>query len=364
MMPPSASTAICGWATLFNLVACHRELEVAFAKYADNAPDTAAFAKNAGPQCLRIDYIGSNGQVSFYTPDFIVRTRDGRYYLIETKGREDRDVPSRARAAMAWCAGASTPDAPWEYLYIPQGVFERVRTNTIRDLAEACRPALQDLINAEKLKEERPLFALLSEADEKKPEIEGLVSAETLATLPERYRRAAEQAATLFRLCENKAGFNFAPVFSALLGSVDESAKNLVVRRLSGDVPAEAAKQKAWFDVYLPGNLDGGKRRHYESLAQNLKKTLVYSAGVSVLGLARSCLDYALNDSLKLGGVFDAVKTRFKVAGGRELLATVTRVNDFRNSRVAHQEQELTDAKLARRELVVWIEALRQFVAA
>ena len=129
-------------------------------------------------------------------------------------------------------------------------------------------------------------------------------------------------------------------------------------------MPSEAAKQKAWFDVYLPGNLDSGKRRNYESLAQNLKRTLVFSNGLSLLGLARNCLDYALNDNAKLGGVFDALKARFKVAGGRELLATLTRVNDFRNSRIAHQEQELTDAKTAKRELVVWIEALRQFAGA
>jgi type III restriction enzyme len=350
--------------TLFNLVPCNRELEVAFAKYADHAPDAAAFAKNAGPQCLRIDYIGASGQLAFYTPDFFARTRDGRHYLIETKGREDRDVPSKARAAIAWCAAASTPQAPWEYLYIPQTVFERLRTVTLRELADTCRPALQNLIEAETLREDRPLFALLAEADEQKPEIKGLVGAETLAALPERYRKAAEQAATLFRLCENKAGFNFAPVFSALLGSVDDAAKALLVRRLAPDVPCEAARQKAWFDVYLPGNLEGGKRRHYESLAQNLKRTLVHSNGVSLLGLVRNCLDYALNDNLKLGGLFDALKVRFKVAGGRQLLATATRVNDFRNTRVAHQEQELSDAKLAERELVVWIEALRQLTDA
>ena len=163
----------------------------------------------------------------------------------------------------------------------------------------------------------------------------------------------------MFRLCENKAGFNFAPVFSALLGSIDEAAKGLVVRRLSASVPSETAKQRAWFDIYLPHQIDGGKRRHYESLAQNLKRTLVFSNGVSVLGMLRSCLDYALNDNTKLSGVFEAVKAKFKVAGGRNLLDTVTRVNDFRNNRVAHQEQPLTDAKLTRPN---WPSGLTHFV--
>jgi len=46
--------------TLFNLVPCNRELEVAFATFIDRASDVAAFAKNAGPQCLRIDYLASS----------------------------------------------------------------------------------------------------------------------------------------------------------------------------------------------------------------------------------------------------------------------------------------------------------------
>ena len=44
--------------------------------------------------------------------------------------------------------------------------------------------------------------------------------------------------------------------------------------------------------------------------------------------------------------------------GGRKLLETITRINDFRNTYVAHQEKELTDRKLAEQELKIWIEAL------
>ena len=57
------------------------------------------FAKNAGPQSLRVDYLQTSGQLAFYTPDFFLRMNDGKHYLVETKGREDRDVPRKARAA-------------------------------------------------------------------------------------------------------------------------------------------------------------------------------------------------------------------------------------------------------------------------
>lgn len=67
--------------TLFNLVTCNRELEVAVAKFSDRAPDVAAFAKNAGSQCLRVDYLANGDRLAFYTPDFFIRTIDHHYYL-------------------------------------------------------------------------------------------------------------------------------------------------------------------------------------------------------------------------------------------------------------------------------------------
>jgi len=41
------------------------------------------------------------------------------------------------------------------------------------------------------------------------------------------------------------------------------------------------------------------------------------------------------DDNTKIEGVFQAVKAKFKVAGARELFATVTRICGFRNTRVA-----------------------------
>jgi len=70
-------------------------------------------------------------------------------------------------------------------------------------------------------------------------------------------------------------------------------------------------------------------------------------------------MDYALNDTAKIGGAFAAVKGRFKVQGGRDMLSMVKGINDFRNTFVAHQEKELTDARLAEMQLKAWIEGLK-----
>lgn len=99
-------------------------------------------------------------------------------------------------------------------------------------------------------------------------------------------------------------------------------------------------------------------------MAQNLKRTLVFNNGLSPLGLLRSCLDYALSDYTKLGGVFDAVGSGFKVAGGRTLLTMATSVNEFRNTYIAHQEKQLMDVQLVKRQLTSWVEALKGFTTA
>lgn len=342
--------------TLFNLVTCNRELEVAVAKFCDRAPDVVAFAKNAGSQCLRVDYLANGDRLAFYTPDFFVRGIDGHYYLVETKGREDRDVPLKAKAALAWCEAASSETVQWRYLYIPQGVFERMAGDTIAELARACAPALQNLLQAEEF-QDLPLFVNLGQADDEGATVDSLIDPAILNPLPSRYRRAADQAVMLYRFFENKEGMNYAPVFTPLLGSIDEVAKGFLVRRLQPQMPVAVDDQKAWFAPCL-GGVDRKAEDYYRKLAQNLKRTLVFNNGLSLIGLLRSCLDYALNDAAKIGGVFEALQTELKFQGGRKVLDTVTRINDFRNTYIAHQQQELTDKNLAEGELKIWIEAL------
>jgi hypothetical protein len=140
---------------------------------------------------------------------------------VETKGREDRDVPLKAKAAIAWCEAASTETLQWQYLYIPQGVFERMAGDTVAELARACAPALQNLLQAEEF-QDLPLFVNFGQADDDATAIDSLIDSEILNALPSRYRRAADQAVMLYRFFENKEGMNYAPVFTSLLGSIDE----------------------------------------------------------------------------------------------------------------------------------------------
>lgn len=345
--------------TVFNLVPCNRTLETAFVGLCGKASDVAAFAKNAGPQCLRIDYLADGVRLAFYTPDFFVRVSAGNYFLVETKGQVDKDVPVKARAAVEWCKAASAKQVKWEYLFVPEGVFQRFQGNTVAELARMCAPSLHDLLNEEKFREELPLFAGLGMLEGKAAEAQSVVDKKLLESLPERLRKAADESISLFGFFEKKQGVSYAPVFTALLGVIDETAKGLVLQKLTPRMPPNMRDQRDWFEPHF-GAADRRMVPHYEQLARNLRKTLVYKNGVSPLGLLRSCLDYALNDNTMLSGVFDAVKAEFRFTGGRDLLDRVKSVNEFRNTRVAHQEAPLTNPTEAKFALVSWVDGLNQ----
>lgn len=343
--------------TLFNLVPCNRNLEVALAQFANSADDVAAFAKNSGPQSLRIDYLQAGGRLAFYTPDFFIRTKGGNYFLVETKGREDRDVPRKARAAIEWCKAASSAQSVWEYLYVPQGVFERLSGNSIEELARMCTPALAELIEAEDFQQAYPLFASVMPTDERAPRLSSVVDEADLAAMPPRYRAAAEQAVELFQFLRGKKAVRFSPVFTPLLGSIDEACRGVLKRHLLDDVPTDPAERDRWFRPEL-GGLKAGTVKALEDLAHNLKKTLVEDAGLSPVGTLRHTLDYACNTDYAFGGVYGAVKLRFANEPGRQLFEAVQKVNSFRNTYVAHQLKDLTDPDLSEENLKHWVRTL------
>ncbi len=61
--------------------------ELSFAAFLELAKDVAAFAKNYLAVGFKLDYVKADGDLSTYTPDFIVRTTNGIVWIVETKGR-------------------------------------------------------------------------------------------------------------------------------------------------------------------------------------------------------------------------------------------------------------------------------------
>ncbi len=337
--------------TPFNLVPCNREFEVMMTTFLNRAPDIQSFCKNAGPQALRIDYLSNSGRLSFYTPDFIIKKKDGNCLLVETKGREDIDVPLKATAAASWCKSASAAKLKWEYLYVPQVIFGSVTSNKIDDLIRTCKPSLAELLK-ERIKPQLSL-PLGEYVEGKVTGIDEFINSTQLEKLPSRYKKSIEQAVTLFQFTEKKEGMSFAPVFTSLLGPLDESAKGLISDLLLPLMPSVPAEQKIFFTPYY-GGVNKGTTDWLKMNAKNLEKTLVFKNGLMPIGLLKFCLEYSQGD-YKIGGVFEAVKRCFSKFNESDLYDTVKNIYDFRNTYIAHQEKDLTDISTVRKGLTGWI---------
>jgi type III restriction enzyme len=121
--------------TVFNLVACDNDFELAFAQFLDNSIDVVSFSKLPEQFGFCIQYTDTLANVRNYYPDFVARTIGNEYWLIETKGREDVDVKMKDNAAKNWCEVASElTGASWNYVKVLQKEFEKLQPDEFSDL--------------------------------------------------------------------------------------------------------------------------------------------------------------------------------------------------------------------------------------
>ena len=99
------------------------DMEADFVNFLTRAEDVISFIKNV-PHIvgLKINYYDSRERKwRKFHPDFIVKTKQG-YYLVETKGREEIQVPDKNIAALKWCNAISKgTNNRWAYLYLREG---------------------------------------------------------------------------------------------------------------------------------------------------------------------------------------------------------------------------------------------------
>lgn len=105
-------------------------LELSFAAFLESAPDVQAYAKNYLAVGFKLDYVRADGELANYVPDFIVRDSSGVVWIVETKGREELDLPQKMRRLRQWCSDATAASASgdgsrYRMLYVDQAGFER-----------------------------------------------------------------------------------------------------------------------------------------------------------------------------------------------------------------------------------------------
>jgi len=126
--------------------------ELSFAAFLDDALDVAAFAKNYLAVGFKMDYVKANGDLSNYVPDFLVKTTDGTVWIVETKGREELDLPQKMKRLRQWCEDATQASRAeggpaYRFVYVDQPGFEQHKPAVFAALATAFRD-YQDSDNA------------------------------------------------------------------------------------------------------------------------------------------------------------------------------------------------------------------------
>jgi type III restriction enzyme len=134
--------------SVFNIISGDSRLELDFSAYLDRCEDVVSFGKNFFAVNFKLDYQNADGNISYYYPDFLVRltslSNKEELYVVETKGREDLDVPLKMNRLKQWCKDVNEiPNAKqiWNFLYVPQGDFEDYvdSLKSFRDLAQICK---------------------------------------------------------------------------------------------------------------------------------------------------------------------------------------------------------------------------------
>ncbi|ARE41955.1 Type III restriction-modification enzyme helicase subunit [Rhodovulum sp. P5] len=85
---------------------------------------------------FKIDYVNADGSISNYYPDFIVKLKDGRVSIVETKGQEDLDVPLKMERLRQWCedTNSAQSETTFDFVYVHEESFDRYKPSTFTQL--------------------------------------------------------------------------------------------------------------------------------------------------------------------------------------------------------------------------------------
>jgi len=121
--------------SIFNKIITANDFEAEVAAFLDGSDEIISFIKNSLSTNFRIEYQKSDGSISNYYPDFIVKETEKDIWIIETKGREDIDDPRKRDRLIQWCEDASqTDERKFHAVYIPQEEWEKYHPKTYKEL--------------------------------------------------------------------------------------------------------------------------------------------------------------------------------------------------------------------------------------
>ncbi|MDO8577676.1 MAG: DEAD/DEAH box helicase family protein [Dehalococcoidales bacterium] len=127
--------------SVFNKIIGDHNFELLFARFLEDCEDIISYGKNYMAVHFKLDYVNADGDISNYYPDFFVKLFDKRIFIVETKGREDLDVPLKLQRLRQWCEDINQvqSDITYDFVYVDQESFEKYKPTAFQQLVDGFR---------------------------------------------------------------------------------------------------------------------------------------------------------------------------------------------------------------------------------
>ncbi len=127
--------------SIFNKIIGDSQLELEFAGFLENCDDIISYVKNYFAIHFKIDYVNADGNISNYYPDFIVKKSENEIFIVETKGREDRDVPLKMQRLKQWCEDINKVQTGviYDFIYVGEEGFKKYKPKSFDGLVAGFR---------------------------------------------------------------------------------------------------------------------------------------------------------------------------------------------------------------------------------
>ncbi len=125
--------------SVFNKIIGDSHLELQFAGFLEDCDDVISYVKNYMAVHFQIDYVNADGDISNYYPDFIVKTTEGKVFIVETKGQEDLDVPLKMERLKQWCLDINKIQnrVSYDFVFVDQAGFESYKLKNFAKLVSS-----------------------------------------------------------------------------------------------------------------------------------------------------------------------------------------------------------------------------------
>lgn len=124
--------------SVFNRIVGDSHYELRFASFLEGCEDIISYAKNYFAVNFKLDYVNADGDISNYYPDFIVKISGSEIYIVETKGRDDLDVPLKMERLKQWCEDVNRlqDSVVFNFVYVDEDGFDKYKPKSFQDVAD------------------------------------------------------------------------------------------------------------------------------------------------------------------------------------------------------------------------------------